>query len=502
MREPPILPVLHQLTSNKSDNDFCTDIDSLRGFGRANQESLGGLLFAFFRRYAYEFDYEEQVVSVRHGRYLNKLEKGWHIGRNKQSFCVEEPFNVSRNLGDSADSYSVNGLLLEFRRAFHLLANHASLDVVCSLYENPIPAELPPPKSPALITSSSASPPLPPPPPPMESRESSIGGGIGPSMILPVHPYAVDYSNDSNKKRADDGFLHPSFPFVSLPPSSSPYEWRYTEPANRPRFNSVIQYAPAPALAPFRVRHSSHPLPCYPTTNNSGSNNSVVAAAPSPPPPPPIPITIALPPHSSSARQPNVRSPENNGRTMDSIFARYHDQRPLLTGSGSSVRHQSVDDLYRRRRSSASQPLNGNGIRRSSTRRRSSVMNSEWPSISPSSSAVRPVAVQPNGRRRWSTVKKPPEPDPSSTAAVRLASRRTMADVVKQNQRDNIYSIATMSTATNSPQPPSSRGQRQYTSSHHQSSQQQQQQQQRHQSFKPKGSWGQHPKKSFSNKPR
>ena len=138
MREPPILPVLHQMDHRKSidnlvinglDTSFYTDVASLKSFGKRNLESVGGLLFAFFRRFAYEFDYETQVVSVRHGRYLSKREKGY-----SHMFCVEEPFNVFRNLGNSADDASVLGLRMEFRRAVHILLETANLNLLCAKY--------------------------------------------------------------------------------------------------------------------------------------------------------------------------------------------------------------------------------------------------------------------------------------------------------------------------------------------------------------------------------
>lgn len=140
MREPPILPVLHQMDHEKSpdnvvihghDSSFFTNVDALQGFGRRNQESLGGLLFAFFRRFAYEFDYDTQVVSVRHGRYLSKVEKEWDQGQNSRLLCVEEPFNVYRNLGNSADEASVLGIKVEFQRAVHILLESHSLDLLC-----------------------------------------------------------------------------------------------------------------------------------------------------------------------------------------------------------------------------------------------------------------------------------------------------------------------------------------------------------------------------------
>src|SRR5581483_6668039 len=58
MRDPPILPVLHKIPHdnvlpiivNGEDASFFEDVDKLVGFGAKNKETLGGLLFAFFKR--------------------------------------------------------------------------------------------------------------------------------------------------------------------------------------------------------------------------------------------------------------------------------------------------------------------------------------------------------------------------------------------------------------------------------------------------------------------
>ena len=55
------------------------------------------------------------------------------------SLCVEEPFNTSRNLGNTADEATIKGLQLEFRRAVHYLADHNSLEVACWPYQFPTP---------------------------------------------------------------------------------------------------------------------------------------------------------------------------------------------------------------------------------------------------------------------------------------------------------------------------------------------------------------------------
>ncbi|KAJ3030140.1 hypothetical protein HDV00_009094 [Rhizophlyctis rosea] len=153
MRQPPILPCLHEmyfarlrrdenverLVVDGVDCSFHDDINTVRGFGVRNHETLGTLFYAFFRRYAVEFDYEKNVVSVRHGRYLTKEEKGWNVDveRMCRFLCVEEPFNPQRNLANSADGVSVAGMRKEFERALDRLAKGASLEEVCEQYRFP-----------------------------------------------------------------------------------------------------------------------------------------------------------------------------------------------------------------------------------------------------------------------------------------------------------------------------------------------------------------------------
>ncbi|KAK6335918.1 hypothetical protein TWF730_003292 [Orbilia blumenaviensis] len=126
-REPPILPSLHQREHKKRppqhgvDVSFDDDIETLRGFGKANTESLGSLLFNFFKRYGYEIDFEKSVVSIRMGKLISKAEKKWDALFGNR-LCVEEPFSIARNLSNGADDNAVRGIHEEFRRAFKLLA--------------------------------------------------------------------------------------------------------------------------------------------------------------------------------------------------------------------------------------------------------------------------------------------------------------------------------------------------------------------------------------------
>ncbi|KAG5290621.1 PAP/25A associated domain family [Histoplasma capsulatum G186AR] len=140
-RNPPILPSLQERRAKqpkKADDpgsSFDDDMEKLSGFGQENKSSLGELLFQFFRYYGHEVDYETKVMSVRMGTLISKEGKGWHLLQNNR-LCVEEPFNTSRNLGNTADDTSFRGLHMELRRAFSAVAE-GKLDECCEQYEYP-----------------------------------------------------------------------------------------------------------------------------------------------------------------------------------------------------------------------------------------------------------------------------------------------------------------------------------------------------------------------------
>ncbi|KAI1080082.1 hypothetical protein F5B20DRAFT_113692 [Whalleya microplaca] len=141
LRQPPVLPALHQRPHQKlprKDGEraaFADDLNKLRGFGDKNKSTLGELLFQFFRFFAHEFDYSTHVLSLRLGKVITKKDKKWHFALNNQ-LCVEEPFNVSRNLGNTADDTAFRGLHIELRRAFDLIAE-GKLDDCCEQYVYP-----------------------------------------------------------------------------------------------------------------------------------------------------------------------------------------------------------------------------------------------------------------------------------------------------------------------------------------------------------------------------
>ncbi|KAJ3188157.1 hypothetical protein HDU85_005307 [Gaertneriomyces sp. JEL0708] len=154
MRHPPILPSLQEiyfqrLQANYSsvtpvfidgvDCGFCTDEDVIREFRayNTNEETLASLLFAFFRLFAVEFNYDYSVVSVRHGNIVTKASKGWechHAAKQKRWFGVEEPFHPNRNLANALDGTGIAGLRLEFDRALCIMEQGLGLDAMCEEY--------------------------------------------------------------------------------------------------------------------------------------------------------------------------------------------------------------------------------------------------------------------------------------------------------------------------------------------------------------------------------
>lgn len=140
-RDPPVLPSLQARPHKKRvthDGLVCSfddDLQTLSQFGQKNKQSVGELLFQFFRYYGHELDYEKNVISVRDGGLINKEAKGWHLLMNNR-LCVEEPFNTGRNLGNTADDTSFRGLHLELRRAFKCIAK-GDLEECCEQFEFP-----------------------------------------------------------------------------------------------------------------------------------------------------------------------------------------------------------------------------------------------------------------------------------------------------------------------------------------------------------------------------
>lgn len=88
---------------------------------------LAQLLVGFFRFYAHDFNFRDHVACIREGRVLTKAEKEWTTKQNTRRdrfwWCIEDPFELSHNLGRVADRDSLYTMRGEFMRAQQVLGD-------------------------------------------------------------------------------------------------------------------------------------------------------------------------------------------------------------------------------------------------------------------------------------------------------------------------------------------------------------------------------------------
>ncbi|XP_062090177.1 UTP:RNA uridylyltransferase 1 [Humulus lupulus] len=128
-RRPAILPCLQGMKTTYSvtvDNIECAyfdQIEKLRDFGSHNRETIAQLVWGFFNYWAYCHDYTDSVISVRSGCIISKREKDWtrRVGNDRHLICIEDPFEVSHDLGRVVDKFSIRVLREEFERAAEIM---------------------------------------------------------------------------------------------------------------------------------------------------------------------------------------------------------------------------------------------------------------------------------------------------------------------------------------------------------------------------------------------
>ncbi|ERM96556.1 UTP:RNA uridylyltransferase 1 [Amborella trichopoda] len=128
-RRPPILPCLQEMVPTYVETiedikcAFYDKVENLKYYGAANKETVSQLICAFFDYWAYHHDYANSVISVRTGSIISKRVKEWtrRIGKDRHLICIEDPFDISHDLGRIVDRHSINVLRDEFRRAADIL---------------------------------------------------------------------------------------------------------------------------------------------------------------------------------------------------------------------------------------------------------------------------------------------------------------------------------------------------------------------------------------------
>ncbi|KAG0257348.1 hypothetical protein DFQ27_005180 [Actinomortierella ambigua] len=165
-----VLPNLQRITVDNSgripfwdcqgfNRYFFEDVSELDNHWRPTEESrrqsVGELLYEFFRYFVNEFRYATQVVSIRKGGLLTKDEKEWskeflqaenrpHTGvRSRYLFCIEDPFEVDHNVARTVDRYTLFTIRGEFMRATKVLSRGGDniIGRLCQEKEDPPPLE-------------------------------------------------------------------------------------------------------------------------------------------------------------------------------------------------------------------------------------------------------------------------------------------------------------------------------------------------------------------------
>ncbi|GER57476.1 poly(A) polymerase cid [Striga asiatica] len=128
-RRPAILPCLQGMVTTyfaTVENVECAyfdQVEKLQNFGSHNGESIAQLVWAFFHYWAYCHDYANDVISVRTGSTLSKRSKDWtkRVGNDRHLICIEDPFEVSHDLGRVVDKHSIRVIREEFERAAEIM---------------------------------------------------------------------------------------------------------------------------------------------------------------------------------------------------------------------------------------------------------------------------------------------------------------------------------------------------------------------------------------------
>lgn len=99
--------------------------------GTSFQDSVGALLAGFFHFYSSEFNWEDEVVSVRMGAPLPKAMKWSHPVPWRIS--IEDPFELAHDVGRVIFNRKGQELLsFEFRRAYEMVCAGRRLDEICA----------------------------------------------------------------------------------------------------------------------------------------------------------------------------------------------------------------------------------------------------------------------------------------------------------------------------------------------------------------------------------
>jgi DNA polymerase sigma len=128
---PPVLPVVEVDISVDSIQDFRMNLMArYSNFSSENRQSVSELLISYFFYWAFTFEYDNSVVSLRNR--FNSLStissRRKRFGHHQQiEFCVEDPLEIRQNVARSLNYENLLNVRAEHARAFILLSSGYSL---------------------------------------------------------------------------------------------------------------------------------------------------------------------------------------------------------------------------------------------------------------------------------------------------------------------------------------------------------------------------------------
>ncbi|KAG5518563.1 hypothetical protein PMAC_002959 [Pneumocystis sp. 'macacae'] len=148
----PLLPNLQRMKASPGKVLVQSEIecDGIRNYFLSNVDSLGKLVHGFFYYYAYQFNWRDHVVSIRSQTgLLTKKDKGWtqavervsvsdNIFRDRYILAIEDPFEITHNVGRTVNRLSAHTIRGEFFRASKLSGSRIKNKIYNELCEERI----------------------------------------------------------------------------------------------------------------------------------------------------------------------------------------------------------------------------------------------------------------------------------------------------------------------------------------------------------------------------
>lgn len=95
-----------------------------------NEHSIGWLIASFFKYYSYDFDIENDVVSIKHS-HLSKKDLNWTDDEQRYFLSIEDPFEEGFNVGRTLAEECVETLKYEFTRSYILIREKKDIKTLC-----------------------------------------------------------------------------------------------------------------------------------------------------------------------------------------------------------------------------------------------------------------------------------------------------------------------------------------------------------------------------------